>query len=43
MHAIFWINLPIGALALLLPRYVPESRAPRSRPNRANVVKIAPN
>jgi EmrB/QacA subfamily drug resistance transporter len=31
-HSIFWINLPIGALALLLTaRYVPESRAPRPR------------
>jgi EmrB/QacA subfamily drug resistance transporter len=31
-HANFWINLPIGALALLLTaRYVPESRAPRPR------------
>lgn len=31
-HANFWINLPIGALALFLTaRYVPESRAPRAR------------
>jgi MFS family permease len=31
-HAVFWINLPIGALALwLTARYIPESRAPRPR------------
>jgi EmrB/QacA subfamily drug resistance transporter len=31
-RAIFWLNLPIGLLALLLTaRYVPESRAPRPR------------
>lgn len=31
-RSIFWINLPIGLLALLLTaRYVPESRAPRPR------------
>lgn len=31
-HAIFWINVPIGALALYLTaRYIPESRAPRPR------------
>jgi EmrB/QacA subfamily drug resistance transporter len=31
-HAVFWINLPIGGLALLLTaRYVPESRAPQPR------------
>ena len=31
-HSIFWINLPIGALALgLTARFVPESRAPRAR------------
>jgi len=31
-HAIFWINLPICALALwLTARYVPESRAPHPR------------
>ncbi len=31
-RAIFWINLPVGAAALLLTlRYVPESRAPKAR------------
>ena len=31
-RAIFWINLPIGVVALVLARmYVPESRAPRAR------------
>jgi len=31
-HAIFWINVPIGALALFLTeRYVPESQAPQPR------------
>jgi EmrB/QacA subfamily drug resistance transporter len=31
-RSIFWINLPVGLLALLLTfRYVPESRAPRPR------------
>ncbi|NKI45510.1 MFS transporter [Streptomyces physcomitrii] len=31
-RAIFWLNLPVGLLALLLTtRYVPESRAPRPR------------
>jgi EmrB/QacA subfamily drug resistance transporter len=31
-HAIFWINVPIGAGALwLIARYVPESRAPQPR------------
>ncbi|AXG77739.1 MFS transporter [Streptomyces paludis] len=31
-RSIFWINLPIGAVALLLTwRYVPESRAPKPR------------
>ncbi|MGP4111947.1 MFS transporter [Streptomyces sp. 4N509B] len=31
-RAIFWLNLPIGLLALVLTaRYVPESRAPRPR------------
>ncbi|GGU57971.1 MFS transporter [Streptomyces albospinus] len=36
-RSIFWINVPIGALALFLTlRYVPESRAPR--PRRVDVV-----
>ncbi|MFE3550976.1 MFS transporter [Streptomyces kronopolitis] len=31
-RSIFWINVPIGALAIFLTlRYVPESRAPRPR------------
>ena len=31
-HAIFWINVPFGLLALgLTARFVPESRAPRAR------------
>jgi len=31
-HAIFWINVPIGVVALwLTARYVPESRAPHAR------------
>jgi EmrB/QacA subfamily drug resistance transporter len=31
-HAVFWVNLPLGALALwLTARYIPESRAPRPR------------
>lgn len=31
-RAIFWLNLPVGLLALVLTtRYVPESRAPRPR------------
>ncbi|MER6674737.1 MFS transporter [Streptomyces sp. NPDC000983] len=31
-RSIFWVNLPVGAAALLLTlRYVPESRAPRAR------------
>ena len=31
-HAVFWINAPIGIVALLLTaRFVPESRAPRPR------------
>jgi len=32
-RAIFWINLPIGAAAIVLAqRFVPESKAPRARP-----------
>lgn len=31
-HFIFWINIPVGLLAIMLAmRYVPESRAPRPR------------
>jgi EmrB/QacA subfamily drug resistance transporter len=31
-RAIFWINIPVGLLALILTmRFVPESRAPRAR------------
>jgi EmrB/QacA subfamily drug resistance transporter len=31
-HAIFWINVPIGVLAMWsMRRFVPESRAPRAR------------
>lgn len=31
-HAVFWVNLPIGVLALwLMARFVPESRAPAAR------------
>lgn len=31
-RAVFWINLPIGALAVILAEiYVPESKAPRAR------------
>lgn len=31
-RSIFWINLPIGLLALILTiRYIPESKAPRAR------------
>lgn len=31
-RSIFWVNVPIGAIAILLAlRYVPESRAPRAR------------
>jgi EmrB/QacA subfamily drug resistance transporter len=31
-HSIFWINVPIGLLAIVLAmRYVPESRAPQPR------------
>ncbi|MEV4422348.1 MFS transporter [Patulibacter sp. NPDC049589] len=31
-RAIFWINVPVGAVALILTRrYVPESRAPHAR------------
>jgi len=32
-RSIFWINLPIGAAAIVLAqRFVPESKAPRARP-----------
>lgn len=31
-RSIFWVNLPVGAAAMLLAaRYIPESRAPRAR------------
>lgn len=31
-RSIFWVNVPIGAIAILLAiRYIPESRAPRPR------------
>ncbi|MBV8063316.1 MAG: MFS transporter [Nevskia sp.] len=31
-HAVFWVNLPVGAAALwLTARYIPESRAPQPR------------
>ncbi len=31
-RSIFWINLPVGALAILLTlRFIPESRAPKAR------------
>ena len=31
-RSIFWVNLPVGAAAMLLAaRYIPESKAPRAR------------
>jgi EmrB/QacA subfamily drug resistance transporter len=31
-RSIFWVNLPVGAVAMLLAaRYIPESKAPRAR------------